>query len=139
MNLSDPELYQVFIAQFQLPYCVHFFPVRYETQRESASPRDNFGHTVASRRVGHARRMRGRAPVIASRAHVRVHALGLRDRAASTAEALVGDTGFEPVTSSVSGKRATAAPIARPGLATGPSSALVLRRGDEVETGFEPV
>src|SRR5687768_3415743 len=26
---------------------------------------------------------------------------------------LVGDTGFEPVTSSVSGKRATAAPIAR--------------------------
>jgi hypothetical protein len=28
---------------------------------------------------------------------------------------LVGDTGFEPVTSSVSGKRATAAPIARGG------------------------
>ena len=27
-------------------------------------------------------------------------------------EGLVGDTGFEPVTSSVSGKRATAAPIA---------------------------
>src|SRR3954447_20771759 len=27
---------------------------------------------------------------------------------------LVGDTGIEPVTSSVSGKRATAAPIARP-------------------------
>jgi hypothetical protein len=26
---------------------------------------------------------------------------------------MVGDTGFEPVTSSVSGKRATAAPIAR--------------------------
>src|SRR5690606_23096323 len=36
---------------------------------------------------------------------------------------LVGDTGIEPVTSSVSGKRATAAPIAR---------------GDEVEMGFEP-
>ena len=51
----------------------------------------------------------------------------------------MGDTGIEPVTSSVSGKRATAAPIARPGLATGPSSALVLRGGDEVETGFEPV
>ena len=28
---------------------------------------------------------------------------------------LVGDTGFEPVTSSVSGKRAPAAPIARGG------------------------
>ncbi len=37
---------------------------------------------------------------------------------------MVGDTGFEPVTSSVSGKRATAAPIAR---------------GVEVATGFEPV
>jgi hypothetical protein len=37
----------------------------------------------------------------------------------------VGDTGIEPVTSSVSGKRAPAAPIA-----------LVLA---EVETGFEPV
>ena len=39
---------------------------------------------------------------------------------------LVGDTGIEPVTSSVSGKRATAAPIAH---------------GEcyEVETGFEPV
>jgi hypothetical protein len=58
---------------------------------------------------------------------------------AGGAENVVGDTGIEPVTSSVSGKRATAAPIARPGLATGPSSALVLRRGDEVETGFEPV
>jgi hypothetical protein len=52
---------------------------------------------------------------------------------------LVGDTGIEPVTSSVSGKRATAAPIALPGLTAGPSSALVLRGGDEVETGFEPV
>src|SRR3954452_21778428 len=52
---------------------------------------------------------------------------------------LVGDTGIERETSSVSGKRATAAPIARPGLATGPSSALVLRGGDEVETGFEPL
>jgi hypothetical protein len=38
----------------------------------------------------------------------------------------VGDTGFEPVTSSVSRKRATAAPIARVQLL-------------EVETGFEPV
>jgi hypothetical protein len=37
----------------------------------------------------------------------------------------VGDTGIEPVTSSVSGKRATAAPIALAGLL-------------EVETGFEP-
>jgi len=33
-------------------------------------------------------------------------------------EGLVGDTGFEPVTSSVSGKRATTAPIAR-GVARG--------------------
>src|SRR5680860_429830 len=41
----------------------------------------------------------------------------------SSAETLVGDTGIEPVTSSVSGKRATAAPIAP----------------CEVETGFEPV
>ncbi|MEN9751881.1 MAG: hypothetical protein RLZZ600_928 [Actinomycetota bacterium] len=44
----------------------------------------------------------------------------------------MGDTGFEPVTSSVSGKRATAAPIAR------------FRDQDprvsvEVDTGFEPV
>ena len=37
----------------------------------------------------------------------------------------VGDTGIEPMTSSVSGKRATAAPIAQ---------GVVL----EVETGFEP-
>jgi hypothetical protein len=42
-----------------------------------------------------------------------------------TASDLVGDTGFEPVTSSVSRKRAPTAPIA-----------LVV---DEVETGFEPV
>src|SRR5690606_16158834 len=42
----------------------------------------------------------------------------------------VGDTGFEPVTSSVSGKRATAAPIAR-----GCCYSFVL----EVGTGFEPV
>lgn len=42
---------------------------------------------------------------------------------------MVGDTGFEPVTSSVSGKRATAAPIAR-----GVACYLA-----EVETGFEPV
>jgi hypothetical protein len=39
----------------------------------------------------------------------------------------VGDTGIEPVTSSVSGKRATAAPIAQ------------AHSGFEVETGFEPV
>jgi hypothetical protein len=39
---------------------------------------------------------------------------------------MVGDTGFEPVTSSVSRKRATAAPIA-------------LLGGLEVGTGFEPV
>ena len=39
---------------------------------------------------------------------------------------LVGDTGIEPVTSSVSGKRAPAAPIA-------------LAHDAEVETGFEPV
>jgi hypothetical protein len=42
---------------------------------------------------------------------------------------LVGDTGIEPVTSSVSGKRATAAPIAR----------AVHNNPCEVETGFEPV
>ena len=41
----------------------------------------------------------------------------------------VGDTGIEPVTSSVSGKRATAAPIAR----AAPEGAV------EVGTGFEPV
>jgi hypothetical protein len=40
---------------------------------------------------------------------------------------LVDDTGIEPVTSSVSGKRATAAPIVQ-------ASGLI-----EVETGFEPV
>ena len=40
---------------------------------------------------------------------------------------LVGDTGFEPVTSSVSRKRATAAPIARGTVFC------------EVGTGFEPV
>ncbi len=49
----------------------------------------------------------------------------------------VGDTGIEPVTSSVSGKRATAAPIAQ-------SDAAVLNYRYfvsfcEVETGFEPV
>jgi hypothetical protein len=43
---------------------------------------------------------------------------------------LVGDTGFEPVTSSVSRKRATAAPIAR---------GVLLWCCTEVETGFEPV
>ena len=44
------------------------------------------------------------------------------------ASELVGDTGIEPVTSSVSRKRAPAAPIAL-GIAT----------SCEVETGFEPV
>ena len=39
----------------------------------------------------------------------------------------VGDTGFEPVTSSVSGKRATTAPIAH------------FLFYSEVKTGFEPV
>ena len=42
---------------------------------------------------------------------------------------VVGDTGIEPVTSSVSGKRATAAPIAQV------ENHLSL----EVDTGFEPV
>jgi hypothetical protein len=41
--------------------------------------------------------------------------------------AFVDDTGIEPVTSSVSGKRATAAPI------------VLDQKGFEVETGFEPV
>ena len=41
---------------------------------------------------------------------------------------VVGDTGIEPVTSSVSGKRATAAPIAHGGVLP-----------FEVGTGFEPV
>ena len=44
----------------------------------------------------------------------------------------MGDTGFEPVTSSVSGKRATAAPIALKGQ-------ILLRGSVEVDTGFEPV
>src|SRR5690606_23153286 len=44
---------------------------------------------------------------------------------------VVGDTGFEPVTSSVSRKRATAAPIAR--------GCGVRALHCEVETGFEPV
>jgi hypothetical protein len=42
------------------------------------------------------------------------------------ASELVGDTGIEPVTSSVSGKRSPAELIAR-------------KRAFEVETGFEPV
>ena len=46
---------------------------------------------------------------------------------------LVGDTGFEPVTSSVSRKRATTAPIAREESRDGAASYC------EVETGFEPV
>ncbi len=48
---------------------------------------------------------------------------------------MVGDTGIEPVTSSVSGKRATAAPIA-------PVKACCFvrpRSRVEVATGFEPV
>ena len=44
---------------------------------------------------------------------------------------MVGDTGFEPVTSSVSRKRATTAPIAR--------VSREARGYFEVETGFEPV
>ena len=48
---------------------------------------------------------------------------------------LVGDTGFEPVTSSVSRKRATTAPIAR----DDPKSHMCGLRAIEVETGFEPV
>ena len=43
----------------------------------------------------------------------------------------MSDTGIEPATSSVSGKRATAAPIAQKQLV----NKLVL----EVDTGFEPV
>ena len=46
---------------------------------------------------------------------------------------MVGDTGFEPVTSSVSRKRAPTAPIAL-GLAY-----CTRAPGSEVETGFEPV
>ena len=42
----------------------------------------------------------------------------------------MSDTGIEPATSSVSGKRATAAPIAQ---------SHVRKRGLEVDTGFEPV
>ncbi len=44
---------------------------------------------------------------------------------------LVGDTGFEPVTSSVSGKRATAAPIAQ-------NCHAIFFLLCEVEMGFEP-
>ena len=47
----------------------------------------------------------------------------------------MGDTGFEPVTSSVSRKRATTAPIAR----ARPREADGVFRWIEVETGFEPV
>ena len=47
---------------------------------------------------------------------------------------MVGDTGIEPVTSSVSGKRATAAPIA-PCIRSEPET----RVFTEVGTGFEPV
>ena len=43
------------------------------------------------------------------------NALRLRFRRPEGIFLVVGDTGFEPVTSSVSGKRATAAPIARGG------------------------
>ena len=49
---------------------------------------------------------------------------------ASNLHILVGDTGIEPVTSSVSRKRAPAAPIAR---------TVRPRDRNEVETGFEPV
>jgi hypothetical protein len=53
----------------------------------------------------------------------------IRKTPVSRGKSLVGDTGFEPVTSSVSGKRATAAPIAR-------AYSIVWC---EVGTGFEPV
>ena len=49
---------------------------------------------------------------------------------------MVGDTGIEPVTSSVSGKRATAAPAAR---AVSLQAIRVANPQREVETGFEPV
>lgn len=52
---------------------------------------------------------------------------------------MVGDTGIEPVTSSVSGKRATAAPIAHGVAGLIVTSAVNLRRHYEVATGFEPV
>ena len=56
---------------------------------------------------------------------------------AGSREMMVGDTGIEPVTSSVSGKRATAAPIAHSHgvLLVEPK----LRGACEVATGFEPV
>ena len=47
----------------------------------------------------------------------------------------VGDTGIEPVTSSVSGKRATAAPIAH----ADPEGIRKTMVFTEVGTGFEPV
>jgi hypothetical protein len=53
-----------------------------------------------------------------------------RENPRRTGGFVVGDTGIEPVTSSVSGKRATAAPIAQ-------VENQVL--GLEVDTGFEPV
>ena len=62
-----------------------------------------------------------------------------------TCENVVGDTGLEPVTSSVSGKRASqTAPIARAVLLCVASCLLhqTLRATSsscEVETGFEPV
>ena len=58
--------------------------------------------------------------------HIYLHEapLNMRKPLADQGFRLVGDTGFEPVTSSVSRKRATTAPIAL---------------GCEVETGFEPV
>jgi hypothetical protein len=48
---------------------------------------------------------------------------------------MVGDTGIEPVTSSVSGKRSPAELIAL----NRPDRLVVRRRSAEVETGFEPV
>ena len=64
------------------------------------------------------------------RAWVELHAGQAQKDPRQTRGFVVGDTGIEPVTSSVSGKRATAAPIAR----TGPSE----DRRIEVGTGFEP-
>ena len=49
-----------------------------------------------------------------------VHKRSTQKRAAPAEScSVVGDTGIEPVTSSVSGKRATAAPIARAGIGSG--------------------
>ena len=68
---------------------------------------------------------RGRQPEEVTGSHPRVHKKS--PDLASEDSILVRDTGIEPVTSSVSGKRATAAPIA-----------LNIMMLCEVRTGFEP-